>query len=68
MHTPTDMDYFSWAARRWGGGVGRVTQSIRPFCGTVFLRIAVAEFGEVFPMACMSSEVSLCLVSGADGF
>lgn len=41
-----------------------MTQSIRPFCGTVFLRIAVAEFGEVFPMACMSSEVSLawCLV------
>lgn len=55
-----------------GWGVGRVTQSIKPFCGTMFLRIAVAEFGEVSPMACMSwvlfSEVSLCLVSGADGF
>lgn len=49
-----------------------MTQSIRPFCGTMFLRIAVAEFGEVSPMACMSwvlfSEVSLCLVSGADDF
>ena len=50
----------------------RVIQNKRPFCGTVFLRIAVTEFGEVSPMACMSwvlfSEVSLCLVSGADGF
>lgn len=51
---------------------GRVIQNKRSFCGTVFLRIAVTEFGEVSPVACMSwvlfSEVSLCLVSGADGF
>lgn len=45
-------------------------QSKRPFCGTGFLRIALAGLGEVSPMACTSwglfSELSLGLVSGGD--
>lgn len=45
-------------------------QSKKPFCGTRFLRIALAGPGEVSPMAWVSwvlfSEVSLCLVSGGD--
>lgn len=45
-------------------------QSKRPFCGTGFLKIAVAGLKEVSPVACMSqvlfSEVSQCLVSGGE--
>lgn len=57
--------WLSRAAR--GGGV---KQSKKPFCGTRFLRIALAGLREVSPMACMSwvlfSEVSLRLVSSGD--
>lgn len=45
-------------------------QSKRPFCGTGFLKIAVAGLKEVSPVAYMSrvlfSEVSQCLVPGGE--